>query len=365
MKVLIDGRVCWDHFTGVGRYAFGLIRHLPQAFPDLRFAVAWNPSLPNRRFDWSLVHELDNVRLVTCRGSGLGPLDPLEIRSVARAERADLLQAPYFTGALASPVPNVVTIFDLIPFDSAGRAPFRPGIARWGIGRAARSAARVVTLTKTVRAEILQRFALEEERVVAIPMGVEAPPRGPLHDPSLAEWPYVLSVGVHRPHKNLIGLLEAMALAFPSGNTRLVLAGPLSASVPALRERAAALGLAERLVFTGSLDDGQLGPVYRNAAALALVSFSEGFGLPLAEAMSVRVPVVASDIPVLRELCGSAAIYASPRSPEAIARGLRCAVGRDDDAEGRLAEGERRAAALSWPALARRYAVCYRTEVAA
>ena len=49
MRILFDGRVCWDHFTGIGRYGFGLIRHLPAAFPDSSFVVAWNPALPNQR----------------------------------------------------------------------------------------------------------------------------------------------------------------------------------------------------------------------------------------------------------------------------------------------------------------------------
>lgn len=359
MKILFDGRTCWDHFTGIGRYAFGLIRHLPAAFPDLDFAVAWNPSLPNRRFDWEPVRKFENVRLVTCRGSGLGPLDPLELRSLARAEQADLLQAPYFTGALASPIPTVVTIYDLIPFESASRGGLRAGLARWGLARAARSAARVVTLTEAVRTQILGRFGLKDARVVSIPAGFETPPRGPLHDPSLAGAPYVLFVGTHKPHKNLFGLLEAMALAFPSGRTRLVLAGPLSALTPALRERAVALGIANRVTFTGPLEDAHLGPLYRAAAAVAVVSFSEGFGLPLAEAMSVRVPVVASDLPVLREVCGRAAIYVTPRLPESVAQGLRCVMQRGGDAEARLAEGERRATELSWPAVARRYGVCY------
>jgi len=365
MKILFDGRVCWDHFTGIGRYAFGLIHHLPSACPDLSFVVAWNPSLPNRRFDWGQVREFENVRLVECGGSGLGPLDPLGLRSVARAERADLLQAPYFTSALASPIPSIVTIYDLIPFEPAGRRGLHAALARWGIARAARSAAAVITLTEVVREQILRHFALDGACVIAIPPGLEAPPQGPLHDPSLAGAPYVLSVGVHKPHKNLDGLLEAMALAFPSGQTRLVLAGPLSPLTPALRARAASLGLVHRVVFTGPLEDAQLGPLYRGAAAVALVSFSEGFGLPLAEAMSVRVPIVASDLPVLREVCGRAAIYVAPDSPESIAEGLRSALRQGGEAQIRLAEGERRAAELSWPALVRRYAACYGTGVSA
>jgi glycosyltransferase involved in cell wall biosynthesis len=358
MKVLFDGRVCCDHFTGIGRYAFGLLRHLPAAFPEIEFTVAWNPSLPNRRFDWGCLLQWENVRKVTCAGTGLGLLDPLALRSVARAERADLLHAPYFTGALASPVPSIVTIYDVIPFDG-GRGP-RSSLARWGLRRAARAASKVITLTESVRADILERFGLEEARVIALPAGVDPPFRGSLHDPSLASRPYVLSVGVMKPHKNLSGLLDGMALAFPTGGVRLVLAGPTSSLTQALRDRAASLGLGDRLVVTGPLEEAALGPLYRNATAVALVSFSEGFGLTLAEAMSARVPVVASDIPVLREVGGGAAIYVDPRSPVSIAEGLTRAVSREGGVSARLDEGERRAAALSWPAIAPRYGVCYR-----
>ncbi len=358
MRILFDGRVCWDYFPGVGRYAFGLIRHLPPAFPDIDFTVAWNPSLPNRRFDWGWVQGLRNVTLVPCAGSGRGLLDPLTLRSMARAHHADIVQAPFFVGAVASPVPTVVTIHDAIPFEGSGG--LRTGLARWGIKRAARAASTVVTVTEAVRAQILELLSLDEERVVAIPQGVEPPARGPLHDPSLASRPYVLSVGVMKPHKNLSGLLDAMALAFPTGGVRLVLAGPTSSLTQALRDRAASLGLGDRLVVTGPLEEAALGPLYRNATAVALVSFSEGFGLTLAEAMSARVPVVASDIPVLREVGGGAAIYVDPRSPVSIAEGLTRAVSREGGVSARLDEGERRAAALSWPAIAPRYGVCYR-----
>ena len=75
--------------------------------------------------------------------------------------------------------------------------------------------------------------------VVSIPEGVEPLPEGRLHDPALAASPYVLFVGVHKPHKNLTGLLDAMALAFPKEDVRLVLAGPPSPFTAQLRRRAA------------------------------------------------------------------------------------------------------------------------------
>ena len=348
MKVLFDARVCCDHFTGVGRYAFGLIRHLGPAFPKIEFTVAWNPRLPNRRFDWEPVGSHPNVTLMPCAGSGLGPLDPLPLYSIAYRIRPDLLQAPYFTSAVLSPVRSVVTIHDVIPF-TVGHDRWRHGVARWGIRRAARSASLVITPTEAVRTQVIDRLAVDPARIVSIPEGVEPLPDGRLPDPSLAASPYVLFVGVDKPHKNLTGLLNAMALAFPEGDVRLVLAGT---------EQRGHAG-SRRTVFTGPVDDFQLGALYRGASALALVSFEEGFGLPLAEAMSMRVPIVASDLPVFREVCGEAALYVDPRSPSSIAAALREALARRNGSAARLDHGTRRAAALSWPELAPRYGVCY------
>jgi glycosyltransferase involved in cell wall biosynthesis len=358
MRILFDGRVCCDHFTGVGRYAFGLIRHLGPAFPEIEFTVAWNPRLPNRRFDWDPVRGLRNVTLEPCTGSGLRLLDPLPLYSIAYRIRPDILQAPYFTSAVLSPVRSVVTIHDVTPF-TAGHDRWRHGVARWGIRKSARSASFVITPTEAVRAQVIDLLAVNPRNIVSIPEGVEPLPEGRLHDPALAAFPYVLFVGVHKPHKNLTGLLDAMALAFPKEDVRLVLAGPPSPFTAQLRRRAASLGIGQRVVFTGPLDDSQLGALYRGASALALVSFEEGFGLPLAEAMSMRVPIVASDLPVLREVCSEAALYADPRSPSSIAAALAEALARRNGAATRLDHGSRRAAALSWPALAPRYAVCY------
>jgi len=359
VNILFDGRVCWDHFTGIGRYAFGLLRHLPPAFPEHRFTVAWNPAAPNHRFDWDAISAFDNVALAPCKGTGLGPMDPLEIRALARSRGAELLQAPYFAGAVLSSIPTAVTLFDATPFERPRPRGVKDALARWGIARAARKASCVVTPTGVFRTQVVARFALPEPRVVAIPIGVDAPAAGPLHDPTIADRPYVLYVGVQKEHKNLVGLISALRAADPSGEVRLVLAGPLSAATPSLRAHADALGMGERVLFTGALEDAALGPLYRSAAVLALVSFSEGFGLPLAEAMSARVPVVASDLPVLREVCGGAALYVDPHSGASIAEGLAGALRRGSDAEERLAEGERRAGALSWPEIAKRYAVCY------
>jgi glycosyltransferase involved in cell wall biosynthesis len=93
------------------------------------------------------------------------------------------------------------------------------------------------------------------------------------------------------------------------------------------------------------VSDDELARLYRGARCFAYVPLYEGFGLPVLEAMAVGTPVVASDIPALREVAGSAAVFVDPFDPVAIARGLREALERRDEL---IEAGRRRAAAFSW-----------------
>jgi alpha-1,3-rhamnosyl/mannosyltransferase len=116
--------------------------------------------------------------------------------------------------------------------------------------------------------------------------------------------------------------------------------------------------------FLGYLDIGDLVALMNAADATAFLSFGEGFGLPVLESMQCGTPVVASDIPVLREVAADAAVYADPHSTSAMADAL-IAVLEDADLRARMREsGLRRAQQFSWAACARRTEDAYRTAVA-
>lgn len=358
MKVLLDARVASDHFTGIGRYAFGLAAHLPVAIPEVEFMVAWNPRVLNGRFDWSSMAPAANRMLVECEGDGLGALDSLRLDSIARRERADVIHAPYFTAALTTSLPTVVTLHDLIPFDGSAGG-LRRRLVGWGLARAVRRARSVVTPSEVVRREAIERLRVDPARLVAIPPGIRVPADSPLPD-----WaprvPYVLYVGVQKPHKNLETLLKAFVHAFPSEGVALVMAGPETDYTERLRDLARELNLGPRVILAGPQDEVRLGGLIRHASVLALVSLAEGFGVPPIEAMSVGVPVVVSDLPVLREVCGVAADFVGPQDLGMIGAALRRAVGREDEVRQRILHGLEVSAKYSWPTLALRYASCYR-----
>jgi glycosyltransferase involved in cell wall biosynthesis len=100
--------------------------------------------------------------------------------------------------------------------------------------------------------------------------------------------------------------------------------------------------------LTGYVSDEELARYYRHAQAVVYVPLYEGFGLPPLEAMASHVPVLVSDIPPLREVCGAAALYRSPWSVPEIADGLREIV-VNASLRSRLRElGDARRAELTW-----------------
>jgi glycosyltransferase involved in cell wall biosynthesis len=125
--------------------------------------------------------------------------------------------------------------------------------------------------------------------------------------------PYILFVGSREPRKNLERLIKAWE---PLANDfDLIVAGEKA------WDRSTKLNQ-EHLRFLGQVNDLQLAALYHYAELLAYPSLDEGFGLPILEAFSHGVPVLSSDLPVIKEVAGNAAQLVNPRSIEDIRTGL-------------------------------------------
>jgi glycosyltransferase involved in cell wall biosynthesis len=220
--------------------------------------------------------------------------------------------------ARVMPVPTVMVVHDVRAlvaprFDSAARhLRFR-----LALGWACRVATHVVCVSEFTAASLDASVRVDPSRVSVIGEApslhlAAAPGPAPTDSPGR---PYVLYVGSLLAHKNVDTLIRAFALGRAEHD--LVLAGPASE-----RERRHVvnlideLGCEDQVRHVGWLDDLELSRLYRNAAAIAIPSLHEGFGLPVLEGMQAGVPVIASDIPAFREVTGDhATLVERPRDP--------------------------------------------------
>jgi glycosyltransferase involved in cell wall biosynthesis len=335
----------------------------------------------------------DDVRVVPYAGGGRLPEIAWEqVGWPARLwagghGRPDLLHAPNCFLPLVRPCPGVVTVHDLAfethPDDFTPRTGWK---YRTFTRRSVRSAEAVICVSRATADDVLERYAVDPERVHVVPNGpslplgsaatavVAAPAAtgvagaaavatdeagavghtGPAGvDP---DRPYLLAIGDLRAKKNLERLADAWRISGLPHRLVLVGAGgthpadtPEGRLAAALRARGAEL--------PGYLPDAELDAVLRGATALVHPSLFEGFGLVVLEAMVRGVPVACSDIPSLAETAGGAAALFDPRDVEDIARGLHDVVDRAD-AFGPA--GRTRSSAFSWDRAAEETAAVYR-----
>ncbi len=217
--------------------------------------------------------------------------------------RCNVFHSPWLDGAmLRCPVPMVVTVHDLIPLKRRSEY-LRSGLRFRLRYLAVQRASRVIVPTAVVAEDARSELGLSPERVVVIP---EAPapafrPRNANEVAAVRERyslpeDYLLWVGGMRtpdPRKRVAALARAKR-ALP-----LVLVGPTSRWAREL----------PGVQLTGTVDDDDLAAIYSGARALVFPSDDEGFGLPTVEALACGTPVVACDVPALREVLADRATF--------------------------------------------------------
>lgn len=264
------------------------------------------------------------------------------------------------TGAVIPPTqrPLVVTVHDMAAIRFPALHPPRHLAQQQALLRALAGAAAIVAVSQAT-ADDLVALGVDSERLTVAPLGSTLLPTGTLRAEPQLPAHYLLCVGETSPRKRLELVLHALALLH-APELGLVIAGPPAADEPRLRELISSLGLRERVLRLEHVSDALLSVLYRDAVALCFPSISEGFGLPVLEALAAGLPVVASDIAVLRELAGDAALYPAEAAPRAWAEAVESIVCDERLRSEMVRRGHARAALFTWERTARATLAAYR-----
>jgi glycosyltransferase involved in cell wall biosynthesis len=182
------------------------------------------------------------------------------------------------------------------------------------------------------------------------PAGIRVIPHGVRLVPPVAASPkreqMILFVGALQRRKNVVRLVEAFEQLAPGW--KLVFAGAFGFAAQEALQRIEASPRCGDIQVLGYVPDGLLEDLYRRAAVFAFPSLDEGFGMPVLEAMARGVPVLASNVSALPEVCGDAALLVDPTDSVAIAEGLRKLTTDEALRERLVRKGLARSGEFSW-----------------
>jgi glycosyltransferase involved in cell wall biosynthesis len=350
MKVGIDTQSTLGRKTGIGLYTANLLRALRQVATQHEYV----------ELSWGQTEELRTDQRLRWQQIGL----PWR----ARAAHAELLHVTGFDAPLWKPCPAVLTVHDLIGLLFPANFPpvSRLYWSRW-LPWTVRWADKVITDSQHTARDLNQLLGISTQRISVIHLGVNDAFR-PMEDPEALEAvrqkhglpaTIILYVGTLEPRKGLDTLIAAYGGLAADIPHDLVIAGKLGWYTESLFQQAGALGLSQRIHFTGYMPDEDLPALYNLARLFVYPSRYEGFGLPPLEALACGLPVVCANAASLPEIVGDAALLVPPDDVEALAAAMRRVLDDTPLQAEMQARALRRAKRFTWEETARRTAQVY------
>lgn len=273
------------------------------------------------------------------------------------ARDADVLYSIGSFASLTRRKPQVVVVLIPYVFGPEGRHVISKTRPHWSfrlrvaaqrlLGRGTLRRATVLVATSEFTASQIRASARRDVDIRVVPIaGAEIPPNEEQdqHAAPKFDRPFALSVGSDPPHKDQLGLIRS----WPQDCALdLVLAGNGNV-FPSSAIKAAVMGR-DDIHWLGPIARyGELFTLYSDASLVVAHSLLEGFGMTPLEAMAQSTPVVASDIPAHREVCGNAAVYYDPLSPASLAASIDRVLNEPGLADTMVAAGKERLVPFSW-----------------
>jgi len=365
---VVDPRRAHGGLDGIGTYTEALLAHLER------------PGLAVKRVDTTHVsgrglafprHADVRLPIPLPITIALGAVAHARTPGCGGLERAvDLYHSTDYMAPRLRRTPVVATVYDAIPIIHPQWANQRlRGFKNWLLAQSVRNADRVIAISEAGRDEVVSSYRVPVERVRVIPLGIDAAWFEPVDEHAMQrmllrrqlEAGYFLFVGTLQPRKNVEALLDAYE-ALPQTIRRrqqLVIVGKYGWNADALRRRLEDARPQNRCVWLDYVPREEIYQIYAGAGTFVFPSLAEGFGLPMLEALAKGLPIIASDLPVLRDLGAHLVTYVDARDTKALTDAMASLPQASADGAER-AKRIAHAMPYTWRACAERTVAVYR-----
>lgn len=333
MKILIDARLYGLENAGLGRYVLNLVGELSKIDNNNEYVIL----LRKKYFETLNLPKNWKKVLVDFRHYSFS--EQIKLPGIINKEKPDITHFPHFNVPVFFNGKYVVTIHDMLMHKSVGKeATTLPMpiylIKRMGyrfvFDRAVKGANLVIVPTNAVLDEITDKYRINQSKIRVTYEGVDA--RISKGDSPMPYKPYFVYTGNAYPHKNLNNLIKAIKIVNTKYKQKVFLAIASARNIftQRIENLIQKLSVKDSVKMLGFVPDEKLGTLFNNSVGFVFPSFSEGFGLPGLEALSSGTVLLASDIPVFREVYKDNALYFDPKNPESIALMMKNVLEMDE-----------------------------------
>lgn len=366
MKIALNATIATSQNTGTGNYAINLAIALLKNNTEDSFIIYCQESIA----DIFEPYKSENCTIVSLKFRSTSRRiywEQFQLPKDLVKRKVDLLHSMAFTSPIMNKINTVLTVHDLAfklhpETISLSKKIYYNFIFKHSI----KKAKRIVAVSDSVKQEIIKYLNIAPERISTIheaPVGDFSQAKDSKLKAATSKYgikkPYILSVGTMEPRKNIPTLINAFQVLVQDKDFKyqLVLTGKKGWLGSELET--SELKNNQSIIFTGFVEQEELKALYVGAELFAFPSIYEGFGLPLLEAMSCGTPVMASDIPIHREVCSDAAIYVMPNTVSGWTQALTDFIGTST--QGKIVKkGLKRAGSFSWEKAAKETCQVYK-----
>ena len=321
MKILIDGRLYGLENAGLGRYVMNLIGELGKLDPKNEYVL-----LLRKKYFHSL-NLPSNWKKVLADFRHYSFAEQFKLPGIIKRENPDITHFPHFNVPIFYRGKYVVTVHDMLMHRSVGLSATTLPVPLYFLKRlgyrlvfdnAIRCSTRIVVPSLAIKEELTKLYRIPESKVFVTYEGVSVKKISIENNP--VKKPYFIYAGNAYPHKNLRRLIKAIVLL--NKNSIQFIELMISSSRVIFTQRLEKLindqKANEFVKLLGFIPDEKLFILYKNSSGFVYPSISEGFGLQGLEAMASGTLVLASDIPIFKEIYQGNAMYFNPVDIESI-----------------------------------------------
>jgi len=364
MRIGIDAsRAFVNEPTGTERYSYELITRmlgLPEAKEHEWILYLKNAQILNPKIQINLKSEYKNVQIVRISFKYLWTQVGLACRTWV--DKLDVLWVPAHTLPVLRK-PGIKTIVTIHGIEYEWLPAYENLLQRWYLPLSTKyavlSANKIIAVSEFTKKQLIERLGGDKKKIKVVYEGYT--PQSPtsnfqiLNNYKIKAKQYLLFVGTIQPRKNLERLVEAFSvLSAKYSGLSLVIAGKLGWLYGGVLDAIKKYKLEDKMIITGYVEDEVRQVLLNQALVYVQPSITEGFGLPVLEAMAMGVPVVSSNGGALKEVVGDAGVLFDPFDVGQMANSIESMVQSEQTREKFINKGRLRIKDFSWEKAAKK-----------